>query len=314
MPGIGDFLFGGGGEAPAPFRGPGFENQGDILNQLILGQLYKQNPQFFDLYGQKTGLHNRAQYRAIKEGFPLLGSPPSFTAGQDIPSAVPDLSSFGMTNRAPFQFNVPQDNFQYQLPNFNAQQAVGDAFTPQFDIAKRLIQRTGEEQRQGILEDLNARGLLTAGATTEQLGLQRRSEADQLANIASQLASQQGQAQLGAQQFGAQLGTTQQQLLQQQAAQQQQLQYQRQLDQAAEIFRQQGASDAQAQALAQNAIQRRQLSLGEFGAQQQAARQPIEDLLKLYAFSTGSNPGMPASPGLLQGLAQGAGMALPFLL
>ena len=121
------------------------------------------------------------------------------------------------------------------------------------------------------------------------------------------LAAQQAGREFQAAQFGANLA-------QQQALARAQAEQQRQINQASEIFRAQGASNQQALDLAERAfnqrLRSRQLALGELGAQQQLQRQPLEDLFRLFAFSTGATPGQAAQPGLLQGLAPGIGAAL----
>ncbi len=235
-------------------------------------------------------------------------------------SQLPDFD-VNFQSRNPFQFQ----GYNWDFQGFDPMKAVGDSFTPQYDIAKRLTQREGTDERAGILEDMNARGMLTTGGTTKAIMTQRDRQSNRLADIASQLAAQQGQQQLGAFQFGANLNTQQQGM-------QQQSDFARQQAQAEELFRQQGASDQQAQFLAQTALQKRQqqlqqqnqafnqqtgarqLALGEYGLQNEMQRQPMNDLFRLYQLSTGGQPGSQGSPGLIGsaagGIAGGIGAGL----
>jgi len=300
------FLFGSGGQSPQPFRGPGYEQQGQVLGDLFMGNLLGSKPGYLEgqrgavssLQGQLDALNQR---RGALESNAGLGSPyrnqllnelgrqtspieeqlraaqQTLGFGEQASLNVPQLPQ-----ETTLQFGGNRDPFQFQN-NFNAN--VGDFFTPQIEMANRALQRQGEDQRLGIMEDMNRRGLLTTGATTGALLKQRESEQNALQNVASQAALQQAQAQMGANQFAAQMDMN------------------RQIQQAAEIFRQQGASDQQALQLAQNAFQR-------FGVDQGLQRQPIEDLMRLYQFSTGASPGSPSTPGLLQSVLPAVGLAL----
>lgn len=357
------FLFGSDGQNPEAFRGPGWQNQGELLNQLFIGNIVGANPQLgamananiTNLEGQLRGLNEQLaqagapsaqnfqrygiqqQINAVNQQLAnerrLAGTVNAagqsgqygFTPGQAIggqmQSNVGDIPALTFEQRTPYQFNVQQPGFNYNLTPFNAQQAVGDAFTPQAERIQNILNRQGMLEDQAIREDLNRRGLLTSGATTEALAQRRERTGDALSNALLGLAGQQAQSQLGAYQYQNQAQLAQQQAQQQEAARRQQLDYDRQLNQAAEIFRQQGATDQQALSMASQALQQRQLgfnqnlqgrqqALQEFGVQNQLQRQPIDDLLRLYSFSTGAQQGYDAQPGLLQGLAGGVGQGL----
>jgi len=315
-----DFLFGSSGNDAQAFRAPGFEKQGELLNQLFTGQVLGSNPglqsglqsQIDALTGQRTGLQDTLTglqgqptgpgSTPGRRGDIGLGGGGGTSAGQQraLGSQISDLdrqiaslqgslgtgqafqNQLGQIPELSFQSRSP---FQFQQSAFDPTTAVGDAFTPQLEAAQAAIGRQGVQQRGNITEDLNRRGLLTAGATTEALGQQREAEQATLGQIAGQLAGQQAQQQLGAQQFAAQM------------------EQQRQSQQAQELFRQAGATDQQAVQLANQSLQAQQ-----FG--NILSRQPQEDLLRLFSLSTGATPANPGSPGLFQTVAPIAGAAL----
>lgn len=387
MLGTGDIfsiLFGDSGTDPAPFRGPGWENQGELLNAYMMGQfmtpqmLEQQNARVAELQrqleasggsyqspqmrpgaagsmgGGLANLYAGTQYgggysggdadlrrqleqaqkiQGIMEGSKPFFNDNRFTPGQQLagqiaPTTGADMLGspaqsglFGFNKPAqPGQMQTLYDQVSQDIPvNFtkrnpyqfqSAEQMVGDAFTPQYEMANRLAQREGGMQRQQIAEDMNRRGMLSSGMTTRAMQLQQRDQGDRLSNLASQLASGQAQQMLGAKQY-------------------------QQSSQAEEMFRQQGATDTQAQFLAQMAMQKRQQQMAQqqniLGAQQQAfgqqqagrqqgiqewslqqqqQRLPMEDLFRLYQLSTGGQPGSPASPGLLQAALPAAGSAI----
>ena len=223
--GIGKTLFGESGQKPQAFRGYGYQDQGKLLNDLLLGQ---------------------AQ---------TIGS-----------QAAPELS-FGS------QYNP------YQFTNsFNASTAVQDAFTPQAANLQRIFNQRQADNAGAINTDLERRGLSTSGAANYALGQNRQQTQDALSNALAQLAGTQANSQLQASQFGAQMD------------------FNKQLNQAAELFRNRGASDQQALQMAQYAMQRQQ--------------QPIQNLMSLYGLSAGATPGYEASPGLVQSAAGGFGQGL----
>lgn len=289
------FLFGSKGNKAKAFRAPGYMDQGQLLNDLFIGNALGQNP---ELAGQLQSQYPDSgfnQYRPFSFG--------GFSPGQAIGGqADPTIQGLSFNQRSPFQFQAPQGN-QFNLDPFNAQAAVHDAFTPQAQNIENILNRRGALEDRAIQEDLNRRGLLTSGATTQALGDRRQQTNDALSNALAQLAGTQANAQLGASQF-----QTQSQLAQQGQLYNQD--FQRQLSQAEEIFRQQGATDSQAQAMAQDALARRGQKLQEFGVFNQTQRQPIEDLLRLFQLSAGGTPGNAGTPGLLQGLAGGVGQGI----
>lgn len=250
---VGDFLFGEEGQKPDAFRDPQYMQQSGLLNSLIQGQAVGANP----------ALQN--QFQNVNPITPNFQTP-----------------TLNFDQRSPFQFTNTFD------PS-SALTAVQDAFTPQAKAVESFYNRRGSQQDQTILDDMNRRGLLTAGATTEALGNRRESTDFALNQALSSLAGQQAQA------------GTQAQL--QANALQAQLEQQRQINQAQELFRQQGATDAQAQQLANLSLQNR-----AFQATQNQL--PIENLLRLYNFSTGATPGYEGSPGLIGTAAAGFGSGL----
>jgi hypothetical protein len=361
----GELLFGSSGESPSPFRGPGWENQGSLLNEYMLGQFISP-----ELYQAQQGRVNELQRQIeaqggneetrrlleheqnqlrIMEGAKPFMNQNRFTAGMKLKGEIApstDKAFMGemknlqnlvgqdipvnFTQRNPFKFS----EFQFQDPTqgMTAQQMVGDAFTPQYQMAQRLAQREGDEQRRQIAEDMNKRGMLSSGMTTRAMQLQQRDQGDRLANLSSQLAAQQGQQMLGANQYLQGMGWQRQQA-------QQGANWQKQAAQAEEVFRQQGATDAQAQFLANMSLQQRQQQmaqqqarlaaqqqqfgqrlqgrqqgLNEWSTQYQSQRAPMEDLFRLYQLSTGGSPGQAPTPGLLQGLAGGVGLGLGELI
>jgi hypothetical protein len=324
--GVGDFIFGSDDSAPPQaFRAPGADQQGQFLNQYTMGQML--NPQMI----QQMANSGNPEMMKIAEMYskaPGMGQAPSFTPGQNIAGQMQPTTQASSFDTSGFMPQFQQANpyqfqqFDFNMPTFDAKTAVGDAFTPQYNMAQRMTERQGGIERKGIMEDMNARGLLTTGAATEASMKQRQGEGDRLANLADQLAAQQGQAQLGATQFGAQLGTQQQQMMQQE-------QWQRQVAQAEEMFRQQGATAQQARDMANASIAQNQFQMGaqgqQFGQQmagrqqgmqetqygQQLQRLPYQDLMKLYGLSTGATPGYDYSqPGLLGSVAGGLGTGL----
>jgi hypothetical protein len=296
-------LFGSKPKAPEAFRAPGFETQGELLNLMALAPFA--TPEFIASQPPEV----QEQLRLVGQ---FAGMTPSFDPGQAIAGQIgptTDVSQLQPFQQTQFQERAP---FQFGM-QFDPRTAVGQAFEPAFAAAAQPIERRGELERQAILEDLNQRGLLTAGATTESLFRQREQERNLLGNISSQLAAEQARQQLGAAQFGAGLG------------------FQTQQAQAAELFRQQGASDAQAQFLAQQAMAQRQqqlgaqqqqfqqmlggrqAALGEFGLQTALQQAPRDELFRLFQLSSGPTPGQQGSPGLFGnlfgGLAQAGGAA-----
>lgn len=326
------FLFGSSGQKPAPFRGYGWEQQGRDLHSLFSGQLYAANPglmagndaQIASLQQQIAALQNggasgqfdmnnvvgmadpstyimrdgsrvsRGQANIsgnltdLQAQLAALQGQQAIASGyaqqfQNMMAGIPEQLQFAQ--RSPYEFS----NFNFQT--FNPDQALGDAYTPAYAIAQRQSAAAQEQDRKAMNDELARRGLYTSGAATEQSMRLGKQYADRLANSSDALLAQQAQQRLGAYQFANQ-----------QQMQQQNMEFQRQQAQAAELFRQQGATDAQAQQMAQYAMQRNAYA-------NQLQRQPQEDLFRLYQLSTGATPGSPAQPGLLQALAPAAGAA-----
>jgi hypothetical protein len=179
-------------------------------------------------------------------------------------------------------------------------------------LASRDIMQQDARSREQQLSDMNRRGLLTTGATTKVLDLQKQQTDRKLADLSSQYSIEQAKSQLAVDQA------------------RQQMEQQRQINQAAELFQQSGATDAQAQFLAnqnfnrQNAqasqnlagyganMQGRQQSLAEEQYANLMRRQPLEDLYRMWAQQTGqvSQGGTPGSSGIMGALGTIGGAAL----
>lgn len=178
---------------------------------------------------------------------------------------------------------APQLQFQsqynpYQFTNsFNAGQAVQDAFTPQYKNLTRIANETEARNLPAIQADLARRGLGNSGAAAWAVNENRQNVQGNLSNQLAGLAGQQAGMNLQANQFGAQMDQN------------------RQMQQAAELYRNRGATDQQAMMMAQYAMQRQQ--------------QPIQNLMQLYGMSAGATPGIEASGGLLGAAAGGFGQA-----
>lgn len=306
---MGDFLFGSSGQAPQAFRSPGWEQQGQALNDLFMANLYGANPQMAqgnaqyinNLQSQIDALQSSGYQGGIQSG-PYAqrmagaqgyGVGSGYTQGaynqqlaqlqNELSRAQAMQSQIDAYGQNPAYAPLPELQFSERSPyqyttNFDPEKALGDAFTPEYERLTRITAERGGKEREAILEDMNRRGLLTAGGTTEALMTQRQTEEDRLANALAGLSADQARQKLGAYQYASNLDL------------------QRQQSQAEELFRQSGASDAQAQQLAQYAMQKR-------GFENQLQRQPIEDLLRLYSYSTGAQPGYEGSPGLFQSIA-----------
>lgn len=199
-----------------------------------------------------NGQHLAPQNSNTNSGF--------YNAGQTIPGQIQsNIISTGVgpsltSNTTPLNFGkdltptinpeTQYQNFQFKAPNVQFAQRspyqispinnvnVSDTYNPQYQMARRDILDQSKISQEQQLSDLNRRGLLTTGGATRALDLQRQEQDRKLANLASQYSIEQGRAQLQEDQL------------------QRQMEMQRQIEQAAELFRQQGASDAQAQFLA----------------------------------------------------------------
>lgn len=204
-----------------------------------------------------------------------------FTPGQEVQSGLPELQ---FNQRNPFQFNFAQ--------GYDPRGAVGDAFTPEIQRAQRALQEQGAIDREALLGDLNRRGLATSGITTQALLDQQRNQQSTLADIASRLAADQARQQLQSQQFGSGLQQNQQ------------------LSQAAELFRQQGATDEQALALANDAFRRRNQGIQEFMLPNQQIQQQEMQLADLARLSGALNPAQAASGGLVGQVLPAIGQAI----
>lgn len=235
--GVGDMLFGSSGGGGQAFRAPGYQQQGQLLNQLFTSNLVNANP----------SLRSYAQSLNPNQSYSLTSQPQN-------------TLNFG--TYSPYQFTAS---------SFDPTTAVGDAFTPQATAIENILNTRATNQIDNFNNDINKRGLFSSGAALEGVRKINQETGDQLTNALLNLSGQQASQQLGANQFAAQLEA------------------QRQQNQAAEIFRNQGASDQQA------------IALANYATQQQ--RQPIDDLMRLFALSTGQDAAYQGSPGLLQAIA-----------
>jgi hypothetical protein len=242
-------------------------------------------------------------------------------AGQFIPNQLFTSSATGLPalttgagDRFNQQFNYkthfdPRQAFQFSdVPTLN----VGDIYSPQMDMARRDITRQADLTREQMLSDLNSRGMLTTGATSQGMYRLGQDTSNQLADLSSQYSLQQAQQQLQEDQMRRQMD------------------YQRQVDQAAELFRQQGAPDDQAKfwpskpcrdttrisqgsrepwrsATAIPATGRERCTSTQ-GRQQATAeeqlanlmrRQPLEDLMAMWKQQAGQTGATEGSPGWL---------------
>ncbi|MGE0630968.1 MAG: hypothetical protein AB7O96_01065 [Pseudobdellovibrionaceae bacterium] len=166
----------------------------------------------------------------LNAGSPIAGQMGATTTVGGIPAPTTQNQSYNpysfsnpnvnFTNRSPYQFsNVPSIN-------------VADTYTPQMEMARRDIIEQGDRSREQLLSDLNRRGMLTTGAANREMLLNMQEQDRKLADLSSQYSIEQGRAQLQEDQMRRQMDM------------------ERQIQQAAEIFRQQGATDEQAQYLA----------------------------------------------------------------
>jgi hypothetical protein len=254
---IGGALFGSKPKPAQPFRAPGFEQQGQLLNDLL-------SQQASQAFAQPLGIPQT----------------PRLIGGVDPSQFTPQFEQ--------------ADPFQFTPTGFDPSK-TGDIIGAAFQQAQPFLQQQFERGSEDILELQNRLGTLTSGRTGEQLQDLAGQQQLALSNILGQAAQEQARQQLGAEQFGAQL------------------EQQRQAQQAQELFRQQGATEGQALALANAALQQAQLGQG---AQQQAFSQQmlqrqgaIDPLLRLFSLSSGATPGQPGSSGLLGGLVQAGATA-----
>lgn len=327
------FIFGKSGSAPSAFRGPGYKEQGELLNSLFMGNVLASNPQYTAgldsqiaaLNQQISGMQQNAPQQSTQNYGHFNRWTGEYTGvnPQNDPYAIYQKNLGGLQSQlaelersraqaqayqsnqaqqqlSPLQFQQrqPYQFSQLDIPQvqFDPNKAVGDAFTPQAQAIRNVL---GDQEQQRIKyfnEDVNKRGLYQSGAALGGINDITKNTDQALSNALLNLAGQQASQQLGANQFAANLQAQQNQF-------RANADFQREVNQAAEIFRQQGATDQQAQLMAQDAMQRRAF-------ENQIQRQPLEDLLRLYSFSTGANPGTPAQPGLLQSLAPVAGAAI----
>ena len=270
---ITDFLFGKDEKPSQAYQGPNFASQEDALNRLVMGNVMGQNPGAFGYNQPKGGWGVQAN---PQQGFQQ--------AGQAIPGQMTyQQPNINFTQRNPYQFTQPQAL------------SIPDLYKPQYDMAQRSIQDQGARTQEQMLNELNSRGMLTSGAANKAVMDLGRDQSNRLADLSSQYSIEQGR-----------MGLQEEQL-------RRQMDMERQYNQAAEIFRQQGASDSQAQFLAQQSLagfganlQGRQQATAEEQLANLMRRQPIEDLFRMWQQQTGQIGGTAGTPGLIPSAASTA--------
>lgn len=240
-------LLGNSGTQASNFAPQGFTQAGQAIN----GQLMPNTT--FALPSQTTTAYNR---------LPQTTTSPF--------SRLPQLTTPSSQSYSPYQFDDPGANFSQRSP-FNFQESsrinVGDTYSPQMDLARRQIEENSRRSLEQQMADLNARGMLTTGAGNRATMLNLQESGRQLADLSSQYSLDQARAQLQEDQL------------------RRQMEQQRQVSQAEEIFRQQGATDQQAQFLAQQNLNLQNAQAGQnlsafntnLGAQQQAYGQDLSN-------------------------------------
>lgn len=182
------------------------------------------------------------------QGFLQAGQP---IAGQLTPNtsiSLPNLTTPASQTYSPYRFFDPGANFTQRSP-YQFQQTpsvnVADTYTPQYNLAQRDILEQGNRSREQLLSDLNRRGMLTTGAANREMMLNLQEQDRRLADLSSRFAIEQGRSQLQEDQM------------------RRQMEMQRQVEQAAEIFRQQGATDEQARYLASQNVNLQNAQAGQ---------------------------------------------------
>ncbi|MBP9706766.1 MAG: hypothetical protein KBD78_03930 [Oligoflexales bacterium] len=250
----------GGSSNAEAFSPQGFTQAG----QYIPGQIASNTT--FNLPAQTTASYNQLPQLTTTQFNNRL---PQITTTQ-FNNRIPQITTPSYLNYSPYQFNDPGAQFvqrgayQFQeTPRVN----VGDIYSPQMDLARRQIEETTRRSLEQQMADLNARGMLTTGAGNRATASTLQESGRQLADLASQYSLAQSQAQL------------------QEDQARRQMEQQRQISQAEEIFRQQGATDQQAQFLANQNLNLQNAQAGQnlsafntnLGAQQQAYGQDLSN-------------------------------------
>ena len=166
-------------------------------------------------------------------------------------------------------------------------------------MAQRSINEQAARTKEEVLNDINSRGMLTSGAANKAVMDLSRDQSNRLADLSSQYSIEQGRMGL------------------QEEEMRRAMDMERQYNQAAEIFRQQGATDEQSKFLAQQSLagfganlQGRQQTTQEEQFANFMRRQPMEDLFRMWLQQTGQLGGTAATQGLIPSVlssAAGAG-------
>ena len=175
-------------------------------------------------------------------GFQYAGAPIAGQMASNTTVGMPGTTTGNSMRYMPYQFYDPGANFAQRTPyQFTdpGRVNVADLYTPQMDIARRDLNEQSQKSQEQQLADLNSRGANKA----IQLNLQDRDR--KLADLSSQYSIEQGRMQLQEDQLYRQMDQ------------------QRQLNQAEEIFRQMGATDAQAQFLASQNVNLQNAQAGQ---------------------------------------------------
>lgn len=333
-----------------PYQGPQFNQGLDLLTGAVFGGL--ESPQIqsslenqvTSLQSQLDDLNSQRQsimggptptYRVDRSGEGMNRAIPTQTNSQinDITRQLQDaqnrLNTYNSYQGAANQFQPtftqagqqiqgqiqPTINANSFVPQFQQRQAyqfaqpsrvsVADIFTPNIGLAQQALEEQRADAADRARQEMNRLGLLQSGQTIKQLQEIEDETSKQLANQATQLATQQSLAQ------------------QQEEQAYRDLLRQRELSQAEELFRQQGATDQQAQLLAQFGLQGaqtgfqqqlagRQQAIAEEQLANQLRRLPLEDLFRLQLAQMGqiSTGGTPATSGIGGLLGSAAGSFL----
>lgn len=227
------------------------------------------------------------------QGFQYAGAP---IAGQMFSNTtvggLPSQTTTSKMRYNPYNFWAPETNFAernpYQYSEIQGFQApeinVGDLFSPNMGLARREIEDQRNKTYEQMLSSLNGRGMLTTGAVDKANYLANTEFDRNLADSADRFAIAQTQAQMQEDQMRRAMQMQEDQT-------RRAMEYQRQVQQAEEIFRQQGASDEQARYLAEQSINLQGMQAGQnlqgfqtnLGAQQQQYEQALARAQTLMA-------------------------------
>lgn len=233
---------------PVDFLQNSFQGNSGI-GQTVRGSTYVGPPVDYNSLstpGSANSYYSRSGF--APQGFLQAGQS---IAGQLTPNTsitLPNLTTPASQAYSPYRFTDPGADFTQRTP-YQFQQTpsvnVADTYTPQYNLAQRDILEQGNRSREQLLSDLNRRGMLTTGAANREMMLNLQEQDRRLADLSSRFAIEQGRSQLQEDQM------------------RRQMEMQRQVEQAAEIFRQQGATDEQARYLASQNVNLQNAQAGQ---------------------------------------------------